>query len=114
MVRNLAKYKISEPTPIQMQAVPILIDRRDAIACAPTGSGKSIAFLLPILWHIKRHRNKGCRALIITPTRELGRQIYRDALRLSQGTDIRVAVFGQTDSENGKMANKKGKCRFGV
>lgn len=49
--------------------------RREILACAPTGSGKTAAFLLPIMHHLKEHKKKGYRALILAPTRELAKQV---------------------------------------
>src|SRR5262245_25597127 len=75
----------SEPTPIQRQAIPVLLGGSDLIGCAATGTGKTAAFLLPILQrlsfekHIGEKRNGGkrepVRVLILTPTRELASQI---------------------------------------
>ena len=73
--KNLAASKYSDPTPIQMQAVPCVLYDREVLACAPTGSGKTLAFLLPILHKLKGPTKEGFRALIITPTRELGQQV---------------------------------------
>ncbi|HKX83696.1 MAG TPA: DEAD/DEAH box helicase, partial [Pyrinomonadaceae bacterium] len=65
-----------EPTPIQKQAIPIVLRGGDVIACAETGTGKTAAFLLPILNHQVQHLNeRGLRVLILSPTRELTTQI---------------------------------------
>ena len=53
----------------------IYFQRRDLMACAPTGSGKTAAFILPILHQLKEPRNEGIRALVLAPTRELAKQV---------------------------------------
>ena len=94
-----------EPTPIQMQAIPVLLNGRDVIATAPTGSGKTAAFVIPILSHLVNHSNKkkdsnsnGIRALILAPTKELAEQIYRESLRLSSGRRIRISLLKKKET----------------
>jgi ATP-dependent RNA helicase DDX52/ROK1 len=82
-----------EPTPIQMQAVPVLIQGRDLLATAPTGSGKTAAYLIPILSLLQSHQKTGVRALALAPTRELADQIYREANRLSQGRKLKISLL---------------------
>ena len=65
----------TEPTPIQNQAIPIVLEGGDIIACAETGTGKTAAFLLPILQQLAENKNKpGTRVLVLSPTRELANQ----------------------------------------
>ena len=75
----LAREGYEEPTPIQVQSIPPLLQRRDVLGCAQTGTGKTAAFALPILQHLAEsppHRGKTLiRALVLTPTRELAAQI---------------------------------------
>ena len=66
----------TEPSPIQAEAIPVLLRGRDIIGCAQTGSGKTAAFALPILQRLSNERSTHIRALILTPTRELAIQIY--------------------------------------
>lgn len=75
LISNIAELGFNTPTPIQMQAIPILLQNRDLLACAPTGSGKTLAYLIPSLMQLKTHRSKGFRAVIIAPTRELAQQV---------------------------------------
>lgn len=75
LLGNLTHHHYTTPTPIQMQAMPIILKGRDLMACAPTGSGKTLAYLLPILHDLKTHEKVGYRALIIAPTRELAQQV---------------------------------------
>ncbi|XP_041979361.1 probable ATP-dependent RNA helicase DDX52 isoform X2 [Aricia agestis] len=92
LVDTVMECGYTEPTPIQRQALPCLLEGRQIVACAPTGSGKTAAFLLP-LFHLLGTPQGGPRALILCPTRELAHQIYREALRLSAFTQLRCTVI---------------------
>jgi ATP-dependent RNA helicase RhlE len=81
-----------DPTPIQLRAIPLILEGRDVIGSAQTGTGKTAAFALPILTKLDKHQPKP-RALILEPTRELAAQVetaFRDYERFS---DLRVAVM---------------------
>ncbi|XP_050684806.1 probable ATP-dependent RNA helicase DDX52 [Leptidea sinapis] len=91
LVDTVVQCGYTEPTPIQRQALPCLLEGRQIVATAPTGSGKTAAFLLP-LFHILGAPQGGPRALVLCPTRELAHQIYREALRLSASTQLRCSV----------------------
>ncbi len=83
------------PTPIQIQAIPPAMAGRDLIATAQTGTGKTAAFVLPILQKLLGGSLQGTRSLIITPTRELAEQIHQTIGQLSYGTKIRsAAIYG--------------------
>ncbi len=88
------------PSPIQEQAIPILLQGKDLLGCAQTGTGKTAAFAIPILQHLfnNRQRNKGARkikALIVTPTRELAIQIGDSFTKYGKYTGLRnTVVFG--------------------
>ena len=89
------------PTPIQSQAMPAIMSGRDMIGVAKTGSGKTMAFLLPMFRHVKDQRpvepGEGPIALIMTPTRELAVQIFRDAQPFARAFGLRGAcVYGGT------------------
>lgn len=75
LVRKCESLDFSEPTPIQKQAVPIILKGTDLIGCAETGTGKTAAFLLPIIQKLNSQNSTGTRVLIIAPTRELASQI---------------------------------------
>lgn len=75
LAANIDKFNFSNPTPVQMQAIPAILAKRDVLACAPTGSGKTLAYLIPLLMLLKFHRSKGFRAVVISPTRELAQQV---------------------------------------
>ncbi|KPI95775.1 putative ATP-dependent RNA helicase DDX52 [Papilio xuthus] len=91
LVDTVTQCGYTEPTPIQRQALPCMLEDRQILACAPTGSGKTAAFLLP-LFHVLGGAQGGPRALILCPTRELAHQIYREALRLGASTSLRCSV----------------------
>lgn len=83
------------PTPIQEQAIPVALSGNDVLACAQTGTGKTAAFLLPILQRLAQSERKGVRALVVTPTRELAAQIAESARVYGKHLRIRTAVaFG--------------------
>ena len=80
------------PTPIQTQAIPVALDGIDVMGLAQTGTGKTAAFLLPILQRLTKGPLRRVRALIVAPTRELADQINQEAVRLSQKTKIKSTV----------------------
>ena len=82
-----------EPTPIQRQAIPLVLEGRDVIGCAETGTGKTAAFLLPILKRISERRRPGIRALVLVPTRELALQIQNNYSELNHITENRSAIL---------------------
>ena len=81
----------SEPTPIQRKAIPIVLEGKDLIGAAQTGTGKTAAFVLPILARLL-HGPKRLRALVLTPTRELAAQVETNARDYARFTDINVGV----------------------
>lgn len=78
LVHNLATREIVHPTPIQLQAIPAVLQGRDVMAVAPTGSGKTLGYTLPILQklHGSGSKNRAPQALVLVPTRELVVQVY--------------------------------------
>ncbi len=85
----------STPTPIQDQAIPPILTGRDLIGIAQTGTGKTAAFMLPILQHLATHPGRGVRALILAPTRELAEQIHQAARVYGARTGLRsVTIYG--------------------
>lgn len=99
LVKNLLAYKFTEPTPVQMQSMPVMLNDRELMVCAPTGSGKTISYLFPILSKLKAHQKGGARALILSPTRELARQIYIEGCRLAEGTGLKVKILNKMTNE---------------
>jgi ATP-dependent RNA helicase RhlE len=95
LLRGVKDLGFIRPTPIQVDAIPPALEGRDVLACAQTGSGKTAAFLLPILNGLMGKTRGTTRALIITPTRELAAQIHEDLNDLTVHTPITgAAVFG--------------------
>jgi ATP-dependent RNA helicase RhlE len=86
----LARAGFEAPTPIQAQAIPPALQGKDVIGCAATGTGKTLAFVLPILERLEGKR--GTRALVLAPTRELALQIGAEAERFAHGRKLRSAV----------------------
>jgi len=81
------------PTPIQQQAIPVVLKRRDVLGLAQTGTGKTAAFMLPILQLLNINPTHQIRALIIVPTRELAEQIHQTAIVLGKNTHVRSATI---------------------
>jgi|TARA_Y100000031_G_scaffold153798_1_gene199895 ATP-dependent RNA helicase RhlE len=85
----------TEPTPIQEQAIPAVLEGNDLLGVAQTGTGKTAAFILPILQRMMTDRSRRVRALIVAPTRELAEQIHQTAVDLGAGARVRsVAIYG--------------------
>ncbi|MEO8294412.1 MAG: DEAD/DEAH box helicase [Gemmatimonadota bacterium] len=95
LLKGLKELGFARPTPIQTDAIPPALEGRDILACAMTGSGKTAAFLLPILHRLIDKPRGTTRALVLTPTRELAAQILADLNDLAVHTPITAAaVFG--------------------
>ncbi|MGP4067368.1 DEAD/DEAH box helicase [Halobacillus sp. B29] len=95
-IDKLTQEGIGAPTPIQQEAIPALMDGRDVIAQAQTGTGKTFAFLLPILQNI-RVEETSVQAVIVTPTRELALQITEEVRKLKTEDMHVLAVYGGQD-----------------
>lgn len=109
LTANILRVRYDKPTPVQKYAIPILLNDRDLMACAQTGSGKTAAFLFPIIIKMLRSGpppsvqgvNYVARpvALVLSPTRELTCQIYEESRKFAFGTGIKtVVVFGGEDT----------------
>jgi len=95
LLKGIRDLGFVRPTPIQAEAVPPGLEGRDLLACAMTGSGKTAAFLWPIMHQLLANPRRATRALILTPTRELAAQILEDLQDLGKHTPITAAaVFG--------------------
>ena len=101
LVRAVASAGYTTPTPIQEQAIPVALEGRDLIACAQTGTGKTAAFLLPILEHLAGGKaSRHPRALVVAPTRELAAQVREMAIHYGKHLGLRSAViFGGVGME---------------
>ncbi len=89
---NLTKLGFVTPTPVQAQAIPPALEGRDVVATAQTGTGKTLAFGLPLLQMLSANKTPGIRAVVLSPTRELALQIDEAIARLAAGTNVRTAV----------------------
>ncbi len=100
ILQALSAEGYTQPTPIQEQAIPILLQGKDLLGCAQTGTGKTAAFAIPILQHLYREqrsvRNSGkIRALVVTPTRELAIQIGESFTTYGKFTGVtNTVIFG--------------------
>ncbi len=93
LVRGAQAQGYAEPTPIQAQAIPVILTGRDLMASAQTGTGKTAAFALPILNRLGPHRAEGPRVLVLEPTRELAAQVQTSFLALGKFTDLKTIVL---------------------
>jgi len=97
------------PTPIQERAIPVVLEGRDVLGLAQTGTGKTAAFVLPILQHLTRGKPGRVRALILAPTRELAEQIHQETRRLAHKTHVRsTTVYGGVSKKRQVEALRRG------
>jgi len=109
LLQGIESLGFEQPTPIQEDAIPPAIEGRDVLACAMTGSGKTAAFLLPILQRLKDRPRGTTRALVLAPTRELAAQIVEHMEALAKFTDVKgAAVFGGVAMGPQEKAFRKG------
>ncbi|KAJ9547741.1 hypothetical protein OSB04_020284 [Centaurea solstitialis] len=99
LMKAIAKQAYEKPTPIQCQSLPVVLSGRDVIGIAKTGSGKTAAFILPMIVHIMDQpelaKEEGPIGVVCAPTRELAHQIYLEAKKFAKANGIRVsAVYG--------------------
>ena len=110
---SLAKQGFIQPTPVQAQAIPPALAGRDVVATAQTGTGKTLAFLLPMLQSLAQGDGaKGIRALILTPTRELALQIHQAAAQLTADLGIRSTVVVGGMSEVNQLKSLRKGCQI--
>ncbi len=113
LLGTLEETGLVTPTPIQAQAIPFVLDGRDLVGIAQTGTGKTAAFALPILDRLrpKKHKRtaKSCRTLVLSPTRELSGQIVDSFRRFGAKLDLRVElVIGGVSINNQIRALRNG------
>lgn len=93
LIEALAKQDILEPTKVQEQVVPLILEGRDLLCMSETGSGKTVSFALPIINQLKGHG--GARVLVVAPTRELAKQIAGEFRKFSRHKGLKtVTVYG--------------------
>jgi superfamily II DNA/RNA helicase len=116
LMRAIAEVGYTSPTPIQSQAIPVVIEGKDVMGAAQTGTGKTAAFTLPILQRLMPHANSSAsparhpvRALILAPTRELADQISQNVTQYARYVPLRSAVvFGGVDMNPQTAALRSG------
>lgn len=113
LLKAIIKMEFTMPTPIQSQGIPCALSGRDVLGIAQTGSGKTAAFVWPMLMHVSEQppieEGEGPIALILAPTRELALQIYNDAKRFAKIYDIRVVcAYGGGSKWEQSQALKEG------
>ncbi|KAF8744457.1 P-loop containing nucleoside triphosphate hydrolase protein, partial [Rhizoctonia solani] len=104
LLQNIESCGYDSPTGIQAHGIPVLLEGRHLIAISPTGTGKTMSYLLPIFSLLQspvssksppENSGKGARAVIVSPTRELAAQIYNECLKLADGRKWRIILYGK-------------------
>ncbi len=109
LVRAVEEQGYAEPTPVQREAIPLGLEGRDLVGSAQTGTGKTAAFLLPILQRLKTGTPGNLRALVLVPTRELAEQVLDSARAYGRHSGVQsAAVYGGVGMEPQTRALKRG------
>src|SRR3990167_8958685 len=90
LLEIIAQLRFTTPTPIQVQAIPIAIRGKDIVGIAQTGTGKTLAFGIPMLQRLSQAKTRG---LVVLPTRELALQVEESLRKLGKGLGLRTAVL---------------------
>ncbi|KAK5660303.1 hypothetical protein OQA88_12843 [Cercophora sp. LCS_1] len=99
LLRAITKKGFSVPTPIQRKTIPLILDRKDVVGMARTGSGKTAAFVIPMIERLKAHSPRvGARAIIMSPSRELALQTLKVVKEFGKGTDLKTVLLVGGDS----------------
>lgn len=99
LLRAILRKGFKQPTPIQRKAIPLVLQRKDVVGMARTGSGKTAAFVIPMIERLKAHSAKvGARALIMSPSRELALQTLKVVKDFGKGTDLKSVLLVGGDS----------------
>ncbi|KAK2744830.1 ATP-dependent RNA helicase dbp10 [Myotisia sp. PD_48] len=99
LMKAITRKGFSVPTPIQRKTIPLLLDDQDVVGMARTGSGKTAAFVIPMIEKLKNHSSKvGARALVLSPSRELALQTLKVVKELGRGTDLKSVLLVGGDS----------------
>src|SRR5206468_3849889 len=106
---NLTRNGFVTPTPVQSQAIPPALAGRDVIATAQTGTGKTLAFMLPLLETLINKPGNGIQAVVLSPTRELASQSHETFVKLAAGSGMSAAaVVGGFNEQTQLRAIRKG------
>src|SRR5690554_3217790 len=113
ITKSLSLSGYSEPTPIQVNAIPALLDGKDLLASAQTGTGKTAAFAIPILQKIYENKNhkadRKIEALVLTPTRELALQVAENFTNYSKYLNIKnTTIYGGVSQKRQEESIKRG------
>ena len=110
VLRGVQAAGYTDPTPIQLRAIPVVLGGGDLIGSAQTGTGKTAAFALPILTRLGAHaKGQNARVLVLEPTRELAAQVETSFRDFARFTDIRgVAIFGGVGYGNQRAELRRG------
>ncbi|HLP19433.1 MAG TPA: DEAD/DEAH box helicase, partial [Chitinophagales bacterium] len=107
LMEGLSSMGFNNPTPIQQQAIPIIMGKKDLIACAQTGTGKTAAFLLPSINEVVKNPGDYVHTLIVVPTRELAIQIDEALQGFAYFADVsHISIFGGTGGINFEQEKK--------
>ncbi|KAH9827904.1 ATP-dependent RNA helicase dbp10 [Teratosphaeria destructans] len=99
LLKAISRKGFTVPTPIQRKTVPLILDGQDVVGMARTGSGKTAAFVIPMIEKLKSHSAKvGARAIVLSPSRELALQTLKVVKELGKGTDLRTTLLVGGDS----------------
>lgn len=99
LLKAISRKGFSVPTPIQRKTIPLVLDSQDVVGMARTGSGKTAAFVIPMIEKLKAHSAKvGARALILSPSRELALQTLKVVKEFAKGTDLTCVLLVGGDS----------------
>lgn len=99
LLKAITRKGFSVPTPIQRKTIPVIMDDQDVVGMARTGSGKTAAFVVPMIEKLKSHSTKvGARGLILAPSRELALQTMKVVKELGRGTDLKAVLLVGGDS----------------
>ncbi|WP_299396986.1 DEAD/DEAH box helicase [uncultured Gelidibacter sp.] len=107
LLKAVSKQGYSTPSPIQQKAIPLILEGKDVLASAQTGTGKTAGFTLPLLQLLSQGqplRQRPVRALVLTPTRELAAQVYQNVKQYSTYLDIRSTVIFGGVNQNPQVA----------
>jgi ATP-dependent RNA helicase DDX54/DBP10 len=109
LLKAISRKGFSVPTPIQRKTIPVIMDGKDVVGMARTGSGKTASFVIPMIEKLKSHSTTfGARALIMSPSRELALQTMKVVKEMGRGTDLKTVLLVGGDSledQFGMMAN---------
>ncbi|KAH8680871.1 DEAD/DEAH box helicase [Xylariales sp. PMI_506] len=99
LLRAITRKGFSVPTPIQRKAIPLIMERKDVVGMARTGSGKTAAFVIPMIERLRSHSaTVGARALVLSPSRELAIQTLKVVKEFGRGTDLKCVLLVGGDS----------------